>query len=110
MALSESMAAYSDCYEHYDRAREATDRSKPGIRILVDDENQARYLQMRMNKARKLEREQSKRTFDRIDHRWNKSENDKFRVRIMPTAESDGKWWVYVEEWVQRIIEVEELE
>lgn len=105
MALSDSMAAYSDCYDYYERARNGK-----GIRILLPDDKQAGILRMRLNQARVLERRESMRIYDRTDPRYGKSENDKFRVAVRPVAEGEIGCWVYIEEWAQETLAIEDLE
>lgn len=105
MALSDCTSAYPDCYEHYERAGS----SPKGIRILLNTENEAMQLRFRLYQARKLERVQSMRMYKREDPQYNKSINDRFRVTIRPTAELDGKYWVYIEPWDQEVEAVEEL-
>ena len=75
MALSESMAAYTDCYEIYDAARD----NPQGVRVLIGEYSQAGIMRMRMNQARVLERKEAKRLYDRTDPKYGKSENDKFQ-------------------------------
>jgi hypothetical protein len=105
MALSNSIAAYSDCYDHFDRAN----NSANGIRILLSTEKEANYLRFRLNQARALERRDSMRVYDKIDHRFGKSENDRFRISVIPAAEGEIGFWVYIQPWVQEVEEIEEL-
>lgn len=104
MALPKTTAAYEDCYEYFDRAR----NSKNGIRIFLKTRAQAYQLSCRLHQARVLERQDSSRVYDRTDPRWGKSENDRFRVALREAAEGDG-WWVYIETWTQEVESVEEL-
>lgn len=107
MALTDQMAAYSDCYQHFDRAQD----TEKGIRILVETQNQAHIMRMRLCHARVLERREATRMFERSDPRHGKSINDKYRITMRPTAEADGKWWIYIEPWELAAgeVEVEEL-
>lgn len=104
MALPTVAAAYEDCYDHYERARE----SERGIRIFFQKEKDARHFQFRMHQARSIERRESRQVYDKIDPRWNKSINDRYRVAVRQAAEGDG-WWVYIEVWNQEIGTIEEL-
>lgn len=104
MSLPESMAAYGDCYDFYDRAQDAP----KGIRIPVADRPAATQLRLRLNQARVLQRREAMRLYDRTDPRYGKSINDKFRVT---TREGPDSWWVYIEAWCAEAYEgVEELE
>lgn len=106
MALTDSLAAYDDCFEHFDRAM-ATPK---GIRVLVRDNAAACTLRMRLNYCRVLQRRESKRVYESHDPSWGKSEYDKLKVVIHPSVDGDGKWWVYIEPWSQETLDVEELE
>lgn len=105
MALSESVAAYEDCYEYYETAR----RTAKGIRVLLENEKQAGILRMRLHQARVLERRESMRLYERNDVKYGKSENDKFRVSMKRAADGEEGWWVYIEPWNQEVMGVEEL-
>lgn len=105
MALPTTTAAYEDCYDHYERARVSAN----GIRILLPDRAQAQHLQFRMHNARALERRDSMRIYDKSDPRWGKSENDHFKVSLVPCADGETGYWVYVEPWNQKVDAVEEL-
>lgn len=104
MALPDTIAAYSDCLEHFERAQE----SPRGIRIFNSTERSAIYLRNRLNQARSIERRESRKLypFDHPSH--GKSLNDRFVIRIMESAEGDGHW-VYIEPWSQTVGEIEEL-
>ena len=104
MALSEATAAYSDCYDLFEKAQ----NDGKGVRIHLPNRPEAHMLRMRLNQARVLERRESMRIYDRIDPRYGKSENDRFRVTIREAAEGDG-YWVYIEEWAADFIVIEGL-
>ncbi len=108
MALSESIAAYEDCYDTYERAMKAP----KGIRVLFDNKKAASYFRIRMNQARVLQRREAMRQYERTDPRYGKSEFDKFRIKIVEAAEATGEWWVYVDPFGQaeEIQTIEELE
>lgn len=106
MSLPTSLAAYEDCAEQFERAA----ASAKGIRILFSDETQALNFRFRMNMARKLLRAEACRIYDPEDTRYGKCEYDGLKVRIVPTAENDGKAWVYIEPHSAQILEVEELD
>lgn len=104
MALTEAIAAYTDCFEIY----EAAHKSPKGVRVHIGDQKAAGIMRMRMNQARVLERKESKRLYDRTDPRYGKSENDKFRNRML--EDTEGEWWLYVEPWGLMGLEIEPLE
>ena len=108
MALTDSIAAYDDCFQAFERAA----KSKKGIRILFEDKKTANYFRPRMNYARVLQRREAVRMYERTDPRFGKSEFDKFRLKIVEAAEQTGEWWVYIDPFgmEREIMEVEELE
>jgi hypothetical protein len=106
LALPQTLAAYEDCYLYYERAT----ASPRGIRILLQSYNDAHRLRSRMNQARVLERREAARLYPPDSPQHGKSANDKFCVSIAPTAEGDGKYWLYVQLWEQQVEDVEELE
>ena len=103
MALSESMAAYEDCYEIYERAA----NDPKGVRVFTGDEKAAGILQMRMNQARVLQRRESMRIYDRTNPAYGKSEFDKFRNA--KREDTEGNWWLYVEPWSSGELQIESL-
>lgn len=103
MALSNQIAAYEDCFDLYETA--AADPI--GARAMFRTESEAKLMQLRMNQARVLERDEAKRLYPREDHRWNKSGYDNLANRIREGA--DGSWWLYVERHGQDIVTVETL-
>jgi len=108
LALSESIAAYEDCFDAFDRAT----RSTKGIRVLFDNKKAAGYFRIRLNQARVLSRREAMRQYERTDPRYGKSEFDKFRVKLVEAAEDTGEWWVYIDPFGQKeeIQTIEELE
>src|SRR4051812_46568412 len=110
MALSESMAAYEDCYEYFERARNAI----KGIRVEITEgdspaerEKRAGLMRMRMNQARVLQRRESMRLYKREDPRYGKSEYDKYRVTCR--EDTEGNWWIYIEVWNMAVGAIESL-
>lgn len=108
MALSESLAAYADCFEYFDKAA----KTKKGIRILFETKKVANYFRLRMNYARVLDRREAARVHPRTSPQWGKSEFDKFRIKIVEAIEGTGEWWVYIDPFgmEREVREVEELE
>ena len=104
MPLSNQIGAYSDCLDLWTKA--VTD--PVGTRALFSTYPEAFKFQARLNHYRKLEREESKRVYERSDPKWNTSEFDPLIVRIKAAAEDDG-WWVYIERHGADIITVESL-
>jgi hypothetical protein len=104
MALSESLAAYDDCFNLFDRAH----ADGKGIRTFVQTWPEAHMLRMRLNNARVLDRRQSMKAYPKDAPQFGKSEHDRFKVTIRKSAEDDG-YWVYIELWAADIIVIEGL-
>ena len=104
MSLPDTLSAYTDCLEHFERAQ----ASERGIRIHNKTEKSAIYLRNRLHQARAIERREARRMYPSDHPAHGKSLNDRFVVRILPTAEGDG-YWVYIEPWSQTVGEIEEL-
>ena len=91
MSLSSAPAAYEDCYAIFDAAV-----STPGgCRIRVGTRPQAKYLQLRMNQARHLQRAQSKRIYPSSSLAYNTSEYDGYSVRVV--EDTEAFFWLYIE-------------
>lgn len=103
MALSNQIAAYGDCFEIFEQARET------GARVCFNTKGEAQHFMMRMHQARSLQREESCRLYEPTDVRWGKSSYDRLTVR-QPIEDSDGFWWVYIEFASANIVAVERLE
>ena len=108
MALTDSLAAYEDCFQAFERAAKAP----KGIRILFESKKTANYFRLRMNNARVLQRKEATRMYERSDPKWGKSEFDKYRIKIVEAAEQTGEWWVYIDPFgmEREIMDIEELE
>jgi len=106
VALPEQPSAYEDCYDYYERAK----ASPKGIRVLFDNERDAGMFRMRMNMARVIQRREAMRIYARTDPAYGKSEFDSLKCAVRPTAELDGRFWVYIEPWKSDNLGFEELE
>jgi|SRR6516162_3183958 hypothetical protein len=90
MPLNDSRMAYEDCYDVMDKALVTED----GVRVGYPTEEETKYLQMRMNYARTLDRKFNKGRYGHDHPMYGKSEYDvlTFRVRKLGDA-----CWLYVE-------------
>lgn len=104
MPVSDQIAAYDDCFVVFDKAL----ADPEGLRVRFRTKGEAGRFQIRLCKARKLERDQSKRIYERSDVRWGKSRFDKLAVRS-PVEDSDGFWWVYIDRHGSEILGMEPL-
>lgn len=102
MTTSTSRAAYSDCFELFDRALE-----KGRIRIGFDTKGEAHQLFTRLQYSRILDREESTRIYEVEDPHYGISAYDPLIVR-RPRDENE-KWWVYIEPRSSAKYDVEEL-
>lgn len=90
MTLPDQIAAYEDCFDLFDAAK----NDEKGSRALIGTRGDAKYYTMRMQKARSLQRAESRRIYPRDDPAYNKSEYDHLRVTVK--EDEKGLWWVYV--------------
>lgn len=102
MSISQSRAAYVDCYEYFDRALE----EDVGIRLRVPDVDKATFLRMRLHTARVIRRRDNAEIYKPGDPMYNASPYDQITVKI---ANDDGKFYVILEK-VQFIVDIEPLE
>ena len=91
MPLSNQITAYEDCRNLFDAATE----DSLGARLKFPTYTEALYFRNRMNQARSLEREESKRIYDKTSPAYGKTDYDAFVVRIR--EDTEGWFWVYVE-------------
>lgn len=90
MSLSNSRLAYEEEYEVMDRALESAE----GVRVGFDAQDDASYYRMRMNQARKLDRQFNGERYTNLnDPRRNKSQYDALSIRIRRIGNT---YWVYV--------------
>lgn len=90
MSLSGSKFAYEDCFDILNTALERTQ----GCRLAQPSESACNMLRMRIHQARKLERDDNAKTFERGHPMHGRSVFDKLIVRI---RNEDEVWYVYVE-------------
>lgn len=103
MAIPNTLGSYEDCFALYARAA----ANEKGSRALLGDFAAANHFRMRMNKARSLDREESRRIYEENAPQYNKSEYDRLSVTLR--EDTDGKWWVYVAPHGQVIETIEDL-
>jgi hypothetical protein len=103
MALPETQAAYADCYTIFERA--TTDPA--GIRVRFDNDRDANFFKIRMNKARAIQRRQSAKMYPVSDPAHGKSEFDGYAVRSR--RDPTGTIWIYVEPYATSPFVIENL-
>lgn len=103
MSLPNQVAAFTDCYDLYERAL----HDSLGARAKLPSYKDATLYQLRLHHARSLLRLESRRIYDSADIRYNKSEFDclKATVRMDPS----GAWWVYITRHGQEVETIESL-
>lgn len=94
MSLTDQSAAYTDCYRLYQRAVDS--RRGAGVRVPFPTENEARFFALRMNKARSIQRRDSRRIYDGAHHLYDTSEFDHLQVIVRPDSADPPEWWVFV--------------
>jgi len=103
MALSNQIAAYSDCEDLFTRAK----ADPVGARACFATDAQAKYFRLRLNNYRVLLRRESIRIYDRTDPLYGKSDYDEF---ICQVKEDDaGEFWVYVSRTNNEILDIQPL-
>jgi len=90
MTLPDQIAAYEDCFDLYDAAK----NDEKGSRALIGSRGEAKYYAMRMQQARKLQRNESRRMFPKESPAYNKTDYDSLKVTCR--EDKHGLWWVYV--------------
>ncbi len=103
MSLPLQIAAYGDCFEVFERAK----ANPRGVRVHMGPKNSAERMRYRMQMARRLARDESRRMYDRTAPQWNKSEFDD--LILLLRQDEDGEWWVYVERYGMDIGVIEPL-
>jgi len=92
MSLTEQPAAYKDCYELYARAV----ATPGGVRMPIGERRQsAIFFQLRMNKARQIQRDISRRVYAPDHPAYDRSEFDAYQVQVRG-PDPDGTYWIYV--------------
>lgn len=114
MVTSTSRLAYSDCFDHFERAL----ADEKGTRIKVGSFGDAMYLRTRLHAARSIEREENKRVYDPDHMLYGRSIYDVLVCRISIFDENNqltskdnptGTAWLYIEKKLAGDLEVESL-
>ncbi len=102
MPPSTSRLSFIDCYTVLDQAL----ASKLGLRLTFEDPGSARSFQLRLNTARRLNREDNAETYDATHPLHNASEYDTLLIRL----KANGEGSVVIVEKVDRGMQIEEIE
>ena len=94
MSLTDQRAAYEDCYRLYERA--VNSRRGAGVRVPFPTENEAKFFALRMNKARSIQRRDSRRIYSLDAPLYDTSEFDHLQVIVRPDSADPPEWWVFV--------------
>jgi hypothetical protein len=103
MALSDQLAAYSDCEDLFSQAKADT----LGARACFATDAQAKYFRLRLNHYRVLLRRESARIYEKMDAQYGKSDYDEFICQVK--EDTEGNFWVYVSRVNNEILEVQSL-
>lgn len=90
MPLPNSRLSYLDCYAVWDKALE----DPKGVRVRMDNMDQAIFFRMRMHNARKINRVDNAQIYDEDHKMYNASEYDKLAITLRQADE--GRVWVYI--------------
>lgn len=102
MVTSSSRLSYIDAYEVLDRALAA----RRGVRITFEDVGAARSFQLRLNKARALNREDNAETYPAGEPLHGRSEYDTLLIQFR----SNGEGTFILVEKIDREMQIEEIE
>lgn len=103
MSLPTRIAAYDDCIEVFDQAKDT------GARVKFSTREEGERFAFRMRQARALISEENTRIYPKGDPRWGKTDYDRLVVRGA-VEDTEGFWWVYIELYGSNILEIEPLE
>ena len=101
MSLPQTLDAYHDCIEIFDRALENK------TRVAFASYGEAHQFQLRMCQCRALGRDETMRLYPRDDKRHGRSPYDVLVVR-KPVKDDNNEWWVYIEKHGSNILAVED--
>lgn len=90
MVTPTSRMAYTDCFDLLDRALD----DDKGTRVKIGDKGDAWHMRLRLNAARTVERDESKRVYQKGDPGYGVTPWDVLVVKI---KEIEKDWWVYIE-------------
>lgn len=89
MAISSSRISYNDCFDHWDKAV----ADAIGIRIRFATEQEAWSYNLRLNKARRIDRDENQKTYSTDHPMHTQSVYDEFAVR---KRQEGGAWFLYL--------------
>lgn len=104
MGQPTNLASFEDCIRLWDQAIAST----KGVRAEFATYGAASNFRLRMNYARRLQREEACRLYPDDDPRWGKTSWDPYKITI--AEDTEGSWWIYVEPVTVNLGYVEELE
>lgn len=105
MSLSENLAAYEDCIRLWKLAEE----SEKGARAAFRTQALAHRYRMRMNMARRIERDNMKRQHAIDDPAWGNTVWDKFKATV-EGPDANGEWYVYIKPHGMEVLDMESLD
>lgn len=103
MPMPTSPLSYSDCYQLFDAAV----ADAKGARVCKGAKAHAEHFRFRCNYARKINRDENARTYERGHPLHGRSEYD--QVTLTLREDTDGLWWVYAEQIPDIESEIEPL-
>lgn len=104
MTVSTSKVAYEDCFDFFDQALD----DEKGIRVRIPTMNDAIRLRMRMNYARRLDRDDNRLVFEPGDPLYGKSIYDRLTFRICTDIKT-RTIWVHIDKIKNTVMAVESL-
>lgn len=93
MPVSNDRAMHNDCFDLFDLAL----TKKWGIQVVFDNYGSAKYFQLRLCKARELDRDMNTKMYQEGDPRYGRSEYYNFSVRVIADPLRPNKYLVRLE-------------
>lgn len=111
MTRSTNRLAFTDVFDVFDKALSAS----KGVRLPFDSKNEATYFRMRMNQARAVDRNESKKVYPKDDPMYGQSQYDILSIRLIGPIEDENSptgqtTFLYIEPKEKRMPQIEELE
>jgi hypothetical protein len=89
VTLSESLLAYGDCLDFFERIAD----DPKGGRVEIGTYEEAHHFRNRCNQARRLHRRENMKIHEPNTPLYGASEYDPFMLKLR--EDTKGKWWVY---------------
>ena len=103
MSMSNTRLSYDDCFELWDKAKEAK-----GIRIKYASLEEAERTRARLHYARIIDRKDNEKMYTPNEPLHGRSVYDPFMIQIR--QDTEDFYWVYIKPVSSDVLEIEELQ